>query len=291
MTIAVYGKSLAQGQLKVVLESIHNLIRDGIKIKLHQGIASQFGNDIPKEVLFFKDYIDLIPETDFLISIGGDGTFLEAVSMIRNSGIPILGVNAGRLGFLSNTALNEFEHAIHCLISNKFNLEERTLLKLEGEDFSFDGYPYALNEISLLKRDSSSMITVDVKVDGIHLNTYWTDGLIVATATGSTAYSLSGGGPILFPGSGNFVITPIAPHNLNVRPIVISDGSILEVQVKGRTDSHLIALDSKSEKIKNNSCFKIQKATHTVSLVQLENDSFIQSLRNKLNWGFDKRNE
>jgi NAD+ kinase len=227
----------------------------------------------------------------FLISIGCDVTFLDTINLVKDINIPILGINTGRLGFLSNTSTTEIEQAVKCLRQKNYELDHRTLLSIDSESGLFKNNPYALNEISFLKRDTSSMISIEVKLDGEALNTYWTDGLIVATATGSTAYSLSCGGPILMPGSGNFVITPIAPHNLNVRPMVIDDNSVLTIRVDGRTPKSLVALDSRSEELNNLETITIQKADYQIALVQIEKHSFIQSLKSKLNWGLDRRNK
>jgi len=229
-------------------------------------------------------------QVDFLISIGGDGTFLDATLFTRDLKIPLIGVNTGRLGFLSNTSTTEIKKALTNLVQGKYSLEKRSLLQLDSKRELFGENNQALNEISIMKRDSSSMITIHVDLDGVHLNSYWTDGLIISTATGSTAYSLSCGGPIIMPGNGNFVITPIAPHNLNVRPIVISDDSKLKISVESRSKNNLVALDSRSEELKDKEVLSIQKAKNKIELVQFQHQSFLNSLRNKLNWGLDKRN-
>lgn len=293
MTIALYGKSAeisAHSSIKALLEALE---KAAIKVTLHQHWASVLNEHQlinGKTYNTFQNYKDLKGKVELLISIGGDGTFLDTLSLIRDSGIPVLGINTGRLGFLSNTSTEEIQQAVEEIKNQSYSVEYRSLLAIEEENDLFEGNPFALNEISVLKKDSSSMINIEVKLDGVHLNTYWTDGLIISTSTGSTAYSLSCGGPIIMPGSGNFVITPIAPHNLNVRPIVISDQSVLSLKVEGRSDSHLVALDSRSRDLKNQAAFTVKKANHKLAIVQLNNHSFIQSLRNKLNWGLDKRN-
>lgn len=293
MTIALYGKSAdssVQSSIKALLDA---LAAAGIRISLHQQWANIL-NDKQllegREYQTFQNHQDLSDQVKILISIGGDGTFLDTLSLIRDSGIPVLGINTGRLGFLSNTSTDEIKQAVEEIKNETYRIEYRSLLALEDDNNLFEANPYALNEISVLKKDSSSMINIEVKLDGVHLNTYWTDGLIISTSTGSTAYSLSCGGPIIMPGSGNFVITPIAPHNLNVRPIVISDQSVLSLKVEGRSDSHLVALDSRSRELRNQAAFTVKKANHQLAIIQLNNHSFIQSLRNKLNWGLDKRN-
>jgi NAD+ kinase len=293
MTIAIYGKFADKNNLESILGLFKKLDSLNIEILIHEGLFSILKEICPSEKLpklTFNNHLDIKNRANFLISIGGDGTFLDTISLVKDSNIPILGINTGRLGFLSNTSTSEIDLAIESLISNDFNIEKRSLLELIHENSIFEDQNFALNEISVLKKDTSSMIIVHVDLDGTHLNSYWTDGLIISTATGSTAYSLSCGGPILMPGSGNFVITPIAPHNLNVRPIVISDNSILTLTIEGRTESNLIALDSRSKKIINNEKVIIKKASHQISLVQLNHDNFINSLKNKLSWGLDKRN-
>jgi NAD+ kinase len=293
MTIAVYGKSADKKNLNHFISLFQKLDSLSINILIYEGLHNILEEICSSELIpnqLFSKNEDIHNSANFLISIGGDGTFLDTIDLVKDSEIPILGINTGRLGFLSNTSTSEIDIAIDNLVSQKFALEKRSLLELVHEESIFKDQNFALNEISVLKKDTSSMIIVHVDLDGTHLNSYWTDGLIISTATGSTAYSLSCGGPILMPGSGNFVITPIAPHNLNVRPIVINDDSVLTLSVEGRTDSNLISLDSRSRKINNNEKIIIRKAKHSICLVQLNNDNFIHSLRNKLNWGLDKRN-
>jgi NAD+ kinase len=294
MNIAIYGKVIeAEHRLgfQQLIDYLHKKqIHFRIYNKLRESISS-IGIEGIENHSYFSSREELSNEIDFLLSIGGDGTFLDSVQMIRALKIPILGINTGRLGFLSNTPTSEMEEAIDCLLEDNFSLEKRALLTLESESALFGEDHYALNEISIMKRDSSSMIIIHTELDGKHLNSYWTDGLIISTSTGSTAYSLSCGGPILMPGGGNFVVTPIAPHNLNVRPIVIDDKSVLSISVEGRAEKNLVALDSRSRELDNHELLTIKKANHQINLVQLPNQSFLKSLRNKLNWGLDKRNK
>lgn len=295
MKIALYGKNINvehANSISILINSFSNkqdlvYIHENLKIDLHQ--HSIFQKE--KEANYFCSYQELDNSFDFLVSIGGDGTFLDTILLVRDLEIPILGINTGRLGFLSNTSTTDIEHAIKCLRMGDYHIEKRSLLQMNSPSNIFGEDNFALNEISILKRDSSSMISIDVKLDEEPLNTYWTDGLIISTATGSTAYSLSCGGPILMPGSGNFVITPIAPHNLNVRPMVIDDHSVLKIQVEGRSEKNLVALDSRSKELANFEELSIQKARHTISLVQIDKNNFINSLKTKLNWGLDKRNK
>lgn len=294
MKIALYGKKIDNAHVSEIQTLFELLHHNGVKIIVHEYLQSSIEKQSltePDKVSYFKSYSDLKgAEISFLLSIGGDGTFLDTILLVRDLNIPILGINTGRLGFLSNTPTAEIETAIKDLIDGNYTTEDRSLLRLESVKNHFKNNNHALNEISILKSDSSSMITIHTELNGTHLNSYWTDGLIIATATGSTAYSLSCGGPIMMPGSGNFVITPIAPHNLNVRPIVIDDDAILKIRVESRSEKNLVAMDSRSEELLNDEVLTIQKADYKISIVQLQNQSFVTSLRNKLNWGLDHRN-
>lgn len=227
---------------------------------------------------------------DFFMSIGGDGTFLEAITFVRDSGIPMVGINSGRLGFLADIAQSDLEFSMEQLFAGKFILQPRSLIKMENESGLFSDFPYALNEFTVYKQDSSQMITVHVEVGGDLLNTYWADGLIVATPTGSTAYSLSVGGPIITPGSSNFVIAPIAPHNLAIRPVVISDQEVVSLWVEGRGGRYMASLDSRSTAFDAGMVWKIRKADFIINVLKFGNQSFYETLRKKLLWGADKRN-
>jgi NAD+ kinase len=292
MKIAVFGKRIDPEDVSDIIHLSEQLENHEAKVYVHELFDRELTrNQINfKKEGIFRSCKDLDNDFLCLISVGGDGTFLDTILLIRDLFVPVLGINTGRLGFLSNTATSEIDYAIQCLAKQNFSLEKRTLVQMNSKSKLFGADNFALNEISILKRDTVSMITIHVELDGVHLNSYWTDGLIISTATGSTAYSLSCGGPILMPGSGNFVLTPIAPHNLNVRPIVIDDESVLKLTVESRADKNLVALDSRSKELQNHEELEIKKADHTICLVQFENNSFIQSLRNKLNWGLDKRN-
>ncbi len=227
---------------------------------------------------------------DFFLSIGGDGTFLEAITLVRDSGIPMVGINSGRLGFLADIAQAELEFSMEQLFSGKFILQPRSLLRLENEFGLFANFPYALNEFTVHKQDSSQMITVHVEVGGDLLNSYWADGLIVSTPTGTTAYSLSVGGPIITPESSNFVIAPIAPHNLAIRPVVIADNEVVRLWVEGRGGRYMASLDSRSAPFATDMVWKISKSEFKINVLKFENQSFYETLRKKLLWGADKRN-
>ncbi len=227
---------------------------------------------------------------DFLISIGGDGTLLESVSHIGRSETPILGINTGRLGFLATINKNEIDTALHQVVNKQFKLDQRAVLKLQSNTGVFGEHNFALNDFTITKKDTSSMITIHTYINGEFLNSYWADGIIVATPTGSTGYSLSCGGPLIFPRSGNFAITPVSPHTLTVRPIIVADSSEISFRVEGRSKKFLISLDSHMATIDSSTELKVLKANFKVNLIQLEGYHYFKTLREKLNWGLDIRN-
>lgn len=233
---------------------------------------------------------DLPKDVSFLLSLGGDGTFLKSFMVAKNKSIPMVGINSGRLGFLSDISRDEIEKALNNILEGNIIIDERTVLELEIVKNGVSEFFYALNEITVTKLDSASMINIHAFVNGEFLNTYWADGLIIATPTGSTAYSLSAGGPILSPDSENFVICPIAPHNLTVRPMVVPDHHSITLQVEGRGLHFLTSIDSKSETIYFTEILKIKKASFKVKTIRLKDHTFFSTLRNKLMWGADKRN-
>ncbi|MBN3521486.1 NAD kinase [Algoriphagus lutimaris] len=227
---------------------------------------------------------------DFMISIGGDGTLLDAVCQVGELEIPILGLNTGRLGFLATVATKDISAAIDQLANDNFQIENRSLISLQSHRRLFNGLNFALNEFTIHKRDTSSMITVHTYIDGKYLNSYWADGLIVSTPTGSTGYSLSCGGPLISPEAKNLVITPVSPHNLNVRPIIVSDDSEISLQIEGRAEKFLISLDSRSTSISSEVKLSVKKESFQAKLIKLPHYHFFDTLRQKLNWGFDMRN-
>lgn len=233
---------------------------------------------------------DSLKHLQLFISIGGDGTLLDSVSHIGRFETPILGINTGRLGFLATTSHDEIEKALAQIMNEKFTLDNRAVLRLESSHEVFGKLNFALNDFTIVKKDTSSMITIHTYIDGEFLNSYWADGIIVATPTGSTGYSLSCGGPLIFPRSGNFVITPVSPHNLAVRPIVMNDSSEISFQVEGRSKKFLVSLDSRISTIDNSVKLKVVKADFKVNLIQLEGNHYFKTLRQKLNWGLDIRN-
>jgi NAD+ kinase len=239
---------------------------------------------------FFTGKKDLPPNTDMLFSLGGDGTMLDSVCFVGNTKIPLIGINLGRLGFLAAISEEEVEGAILSLIRGSYTVEKRSLLHLDSSVPLFDGAPFALNEFTIHRQDTSSMIKIHTYLNGEFLNTYWADGLIVATPTGSTGYSLSCGGPVVFPQTSSFVITPVAPHNLNTRPIVVPDDNVISFEIEGRTDQFLCTLDARTETIKNNVQLAVKRESFQVSLVRPDEHNFLNTMRQKLYWGIDKRN-
>lgn len=292
MRIAVFGWTIGS--------IFHASMRRLLEILQHHGsdivIYKPFLEFLQSEAVIntndyhhFSSHEELVG-IDFFMSIGGDGTFLEAITLVRDSAIPMVGINSGRLGFLADIAQSELEFSMEQLFTGKFKLQPRTLLKCDNDLGLFSGFPYALNEFTVHKQDSSQMITVHVEVGGDLLNTYWADGLIVSTPTGTTAYSLSVGGPIITPGSANFVIAPIAPHNLAVRPVVISDNEEVTLWVEGRGGRYMASLDSRSAAFDTDMTWRLSKSDFKINILKFDNQSFYETLRKKLLWGADKRN-
>lgn len=234
---------------------------------------------------------DVVPQVDVVLSVGGDGTFLRTATRIGKLGIPILGINTGRLGFLADVSSYEIEDTLDELFKNYYKIEERTLLKVESQDHAISGYHYALNEVAILKRDSSSMITIRTFLNDDYLTDYQADGLVIATPTGSTAYSMSVNGPIILPQANTFVLSPVAPHSLNVRPLVIPDTYKITMDVESRSDHFLVALDGRSTVIRAGIEIKVSKAPFTTKVIKRYNHTFYMTLREKLMWGADNRNQ
>ncbi len=233
---------------------------------------------------------EVIEDFDAVFSLGGDGTFLESLLWVGEKEVPILGINMGRLGFLASIAKEYIKESLYLLFNGEYEIEKRSLLSLETNMDLFAGKKYALNECAILRKDTSAMIMVKCFINGEYLNTYWADGLMVATPTGSTGYSLSCGGPLMMPDSKDFVITPVSPHNLNVRPLIVSDDSELQFEIATRNRSFLISLDSRSETVENNVDITVKKAPFQAKLIRIKGINFPDTIRNKLGWGFDKRN-
>ena len=292
MKVAVYGKQFQQE----VAPFVHELFLELEKAQMEVLVYEPFYNFLSQQIrlnLFlgtYNSYEELKKNIDLFISIGGDGTILDATTLIRDTGIPIIGVNTGRLGFLADIAKEQIPKTIKQLINKRFSIDKRTLIKLETEQPLFDGLNFALNEVTISRKDTTSMITITTYINDQYLNSYWADGLIIATPTGSTGYSLSCGGPIVMPGSENFIITPIAPHNLNVRPLVISDKYEIKVKVEGRAKQFLVALDSRIQTMNAGLELTIKKESFKINMIETETQDFSSTLRNKLLWGLDKRN-
>ena len=292
MKVGIYGKKFDKLNENAVVELITKLEQLHIEIvvfeKFYELVRSKIKTK--SEITTFSNRESIVGKIDYLFSLGGDGTLLETLAIIKDSGIPILGINTGRLGFLSSVSDQEISYAIDSLCTDNFSIDSRTLVKLQTSNHLFGDMNFALNEFTILKKDTSSMITIHSYLNGLFLNSYWADGLIVSTPTGSTAYSLSCGGPIVVPDSETFIVTPIAPHNLNVRPIIISDKDILTLKVEGRHKNFLVSLDSRSENIESSLEMTLQRADFKINLIRLQNEHFHDTLRKKLMWGIDRRN-
>ncbi len=243
---------------------------------------------MPLGIQVFKNRVPA--EVDAIVSLGGDGTILETLTYVQDTETPIMGINTGRLGFLATIARDQIPEATELLFDRKFTLDSRSLIQLKTRSKLFGNQSYALNEFSILRRETSSMITVKAYLNGDFINSYWADGLMVATPTGSTGYSLSCGGPILLPGNENFLITPVSPHNLNIRPLIVPDDAELTFIVESRNRNYLVSLDSRSTRVEGDAELNVSKAPFHANLIKLEGYSFINTLKNKLSWGLDKRN-
>jgi NAD+ kinase len=291
MNIAIYGRQFSPDALPHVQEVFDNLGRHGVEIYVHQQLNEHITDKIKKiSYHVLKDVDNIKGLIDVFITLGGDGTMLDMVNVIRDTGIPVIGINFGRLGFLATINKNDIAAAIFAVVNNQFSLDSRELMCIESDSNVLGKYNFALNDVTIHKRDDAAMITTRVYLDGEFLNAYWGDGLIISTATGSTAYSLSCGGPIIFPTSNSFAITPVAPHNLNVRPIILPDTSVLSFEVECRGNNYLISCDSRTEVADKTMRFYVRKAGFNLNLIRLNNESYLSTLRNKLMWGLDARN-
>lgn len=291
MKLAIFGKQFDNKAAPFVKQLIEELDKRNIEMLVWKPFAQKLSeNGIEANYSLFSKHSDIRDAVDYLISIGGDGTILDSTVVVRDSGIPVVGINIGRLGFLANIAKEEIAMAIEALINKNYRIDERTLLNVKTNPDIGLKLDFALNEVTVSRKDTTSMVTAHAYINDIYLNSYWADGLIIATPTGSTGYSLSCGGPIIMPGSQNFVITPIAPHNLNVRPFVISDEHQLKLKVEGRENQFLLSLDSRINTIDSSVEILVQKENFKIKLVQINDQDFPTTLRNKLHWGYDKRN-
>ena len=289
-TIALFGKTLAPENGEYMKQLFKELAGNQAEIVVYQPFADIVTAFVPEGVQYsvFHSHEDL--NADLLFSIGGDGTILDTVPFVLDSGIPVLGINLGRLGFLSSISKNEIVNAVNSVLTGDYTVEQRTLLELVSPEKVFDNVKYALNELNVIRNPEHSLLAIKVFVDNIYLNTYWGDGILLATPTGSTAYSLSAGGPIIAPNAKNFVITPIATHNLTVRPVVIPDDSTIRIQVEGREKKFVFSMDSRSCTLDTSVQLEVRKAGFCLNLVRMRGEDFFGTIRNKLMWGKDNRN-
>lgn len=290
MKVSIYGKKF-KPEYSEHLKRLFAKLKD---INATTYVYSEYAKQLDEDYGFetFEDYHALKPlNPDLMITLGGDGTILNAATVIRDMDLPILGINLGRLGFLASTEKNKLEEAIDAWVAGSYKVETRSMLELNSNIPIFGDLGFALNDFTIHKRDTSSMIKIHSYINGIFLNSYWADGLIVCTPTGSTGYSLSCGGPIIFPVSGNFAITPVAPHNLNVRPIVIPDDSEIMFKIEGRSENFLCTVDTRYETVTADHELKLRKSNMVTRLIQLEDIAFMDTIRAKLSWGFDARNQ
>lgn len=292
MKIALHGLQLKNEALPYLVEMLNYLNSRNTSLSIHQPYAEQLsaqGISLPAHQTYHqKD--ELAADTDYVFSLGGDGTLLDALTYVGEKQIPILGINTGRLGFLATIPRDAIITTLDQLFEGKVRYDERTLIQLDSDKNLFSKLNFALNEFSIIKRDSASMIVIHTYLDGEYLNSYWADGLLISTPTGSTGYSLSCGGPLVAPQSNIFIITPVNPHNLNVRPMVVPDTGVLSFKIEGRSENYLAVLDSRSETVDQEIKITVKKADFKARLVTLPDHHFFKTLRSKLNWGLDMRN-
>ncbi len=291
MRIGIHGKDFQNRSSRFILKILSALqehrIETWVSDKFLRLVKAPHVNDFKLKIF---DHSSNLRNLDFFLSLGGDGTMLESVTYIGKAEVPILGINTGRLGFLATNSREDSEAAIEALAKGNYAIDTRSVLKLISSPKLFSNLNFALNDFTIIKKDTSAMITVHVFVDGQLLNSYWADGIIVSTPTGSTGYSLSCGGPLVYPKSESFIITPVSPHNLGIRPIVLSDKSEITFQIEGRSKKYLVSLDSRFETIDESVKLKIKKERFQVNLIQLQGQHYFNTLRQKLNWGLDIRN-
>ncbi|WP_281237986.1 MULTISPECIES: NAD kinase [Flavobacterium] len=294
MKVAIYGQYYLVSTEPIIKDIFVFFNNNNVEMVIESDFLNMLYEKqiIKKEYKTFSSHSELDSSFDMLISIGGDGTILRAVTLVRNSGVPILGINAGRLGFLATVQKENIAEFMQFVIDKKYKISKRTLLSLTcyPENKDIDGLNFAMNEISVSRKETTSMITIDTYLNDEFLNSYWADGLIIATPTGSTGYSLSCGGPILTPDVKSLVITPIAPHNLNARPLVVPDINEIRLKVSGREEKYLVSLDSRITSVANESILTIKKTNFKINMVEIPEETFLKTLRTKLLWGEDRRN-
>lgn len=290
MKIAIFARSVHHEDVGLIHKLLKVLDALNIEAVFYKPFLDRIGAGLPTGFKVFADQSEIDNSFSFIFSIGGDGTLLDTLGFAAPNNIPIMGINTGRLGFLSTISPHQVELAIDCLVNHDYKLEERSLVELISTGLQINDYNYALNEISIQKSNPTTMLTINVSVDGEYLNSYWGDGIMIATPTGSTAYSLSCGGPIMAPNSKSLIITPIAPHNLTVRPIVVPDSSRISLSVEGRDTSFIIGLDSRTHVVSTDSTCEVRRAGKTARIVRLPGNHFFTTIRRKLAWGLDLRN-
>ncbi len=294
MKVAIYGQYYQNSTEPIIKDIFVFLNKNQVDLIIESDFLKILYEKklLTKEYKTFNGHKDLDKSVDILLSIGGDGTILRAATLVRDLGIPILGINAGRLGFLASVQKDHIEEFLQFVIEKKYTLSEMTLLNVHCEPDIPELFElnFAMNEVSVSRKDTTSMITIETSLNGEYLNSYWADGLIISTPTGSTGYSLSCGGPVLTADVKSLVITPIAPHNLNARPLVIPDDTEIRLKVSGREEQYLVSLDSRIASVKNESVLTISKTPFTIKMVEMPQQTFLKTLRNKLLWGEDKRN-
>ncbi len=291
MKVAIHGKVFPQGTIPTIEHALSLLNNRKYEYVLSDSFYDQItasGMD-PKNSGIYRPG-QTFEDFDFVISIGGDGTLLETITHVGDSQVPILGVNTGRLGFLATTSEGLIGEALDLIERNEYEIDSRMLVKVQCDEAIFNGTNFGLNEFSVLKQDTSSMITVHASINGDFLNSYWADGLIISTPTGSTGYSLSCGGPVVMPHSNNLILTPVSPHNLNVRPLVVSNSCVITLEVESRSNYFMVSLDSRSNIVKTGLKIQVMRGDFSARLIKFEGYSFVNTLRQKLNWGLDVRN-
>ena len=286
MKVYIFGKKDLEENIPDLLKLLSELLDLGVDLILNKALEPQ----ISDRQSFCFDDLTSFSQIDSVISVGGDGTLLELITFTRDSNVPILAVNAGRLGFLANLPLSATSRIIEQVTSSNKKFDRRSLIHLDSDNNIQVQQSFALNEFAITKRDTSSMIVIHTYIDGEFLNSYWADGLIVSTPTGSTGYSLSAGGPLVMPQTGNFIIAPINPHSLTVRPVIVPDTSKIELKIEGRSKKVLISLDHRSKSVPIGVKFELRKEDFYVNLIRVDSSSYFNTLRNKLNWGLDSRN-
>ncbi|WP_264560332.1 NAD kinase [Flavobacterium sp. N2270] len=291
MKFAIFGQNYQGNTEEIVLEVIKILNENNIEIIIEEKFKNSFKN-ISSNITSFESHEELDHSVNVLISIGGDGTILRAITYVRDKNIPIVGINTGRLGFLATVQIENINLLLNKVINKDFTISKRSLLNLQCTPRNPDlvDLNFALNEVTVSRKDSTSMITIETYLNGEYLTSYWADGLIISTPTGSTGYSLSCGGPVLMPDVNSLVITPIAPHNLNARPLVIPDNTEIELKVTGREEQYLVSLDSRITSVTNETLLKINKTSFQVNMIEFQDEGFLKTIRKKLLWGEDRRN-